>query len=187
MASVAAFGAVVLAAAVVIIAAALFSRVSERLRIPAPAFFLLGAAAASSLFPKLASVSRPAAEDGVTIALALTLFDGGMQIGWRRFRPVAAATVRVGVAGTFVTAAAAGLAAHFLFSFGWRAAFLPGTALAPTDPAVVFSVLGQRQASGRSGVLIEGESGANDPVGIALLIAMLGATGSALDVTATIA
>ena len=51
----------------------------------------------------------------------------------------------------------------FLFSFGWRPAFLLGTALAPTDPAVVFSVLGQRQVSGRSGVLIKGESGANDP------------------------
>jgi cell volume regulation protein A len=81
MGSVASFGAVVLTAAVVIIAAALFSRVSERLRIPAPAFFLLGAAAASNLFPKLASVSRTAVEDGVTVALALILFDGGMQIG----------------------------------------------------------------------------------------------------------
>jgi potassium/hydrogen antiporter len=187
MGSVPAFGALVLTAAVVIIAAALFSRVSERLRIPAPAFFLLGAAAASNISPKLASVSRSGVEDGVTVALALILFDGGMQIGWRRFRPVAAATAWVGVAGTFVTAAAAGLAAHFLFSFGWRLAFLLGTALAPTDPAVVFSVLGQRQVSGRSGVLIEGESGANDPVGIALLVAMLGASGSALEVTATIA
>src|SRR5512146_1256523 len=125
--------------------------------------------------------------DGVTVALVLILFDGGMQIGWRRFRPLAGATVWVGVAGTLVTAAAAGLAAHFLFSFDWRTAFLLGTALAPTDPAVVFSVLGQRQVSGRSGVLIEGESGANDPVGIALLVAMLGATGSPLSVTATMA
>jgi potassium/hydrogen antiporter len=132
-------------------------------------------------------VSRTAVEDGVTIALALILFDGGMRIGWRRFRPVAGATVWIGVAGTFVTAAATGLAAHFRFSFDWRPAFLLGTALAPTDPAVVFSVLGQRQVSGRSDVLIEGESGANDPVGIALLIAMLSATGSPLDVTATIA
>jgi cell volume regulation protein A len=187
MSSVATFGVVVLAAAAVIIVAALFSRVSERLRIPAPAFFLLGAAIASNVWPQLAGLSHVTVEDGVTVALALILFDGGMRIGWRRFRSVAAAAVWVGVAGTFVTAAAAGLAAHFLFGFGWRAAFLLGTALAPTDPAVVFSVLGQRQVSGRSGVLIEGESGANDPVGIALLIAMLGASGSVVDVAATIA
>jgi cell volume regulation protein A len=108
MASVAAFGAVVLTAAAVIIAAALFSRVSARLRIPAPAFFLLGAATASNLWPRLLSVPRVMVEDSVTVALALILFDGGLRIGWRRFRPVAAATVWTGVAGTFATAAAAG-------------------------------------------------------------------------------
>jgi potassium/hydrogen antiporter len=187
MGSVAAFGAVVLAAAAVIIVAALSSRVGERLRIPAPAFFLLGAAAASDVWPRLASLSHLTVEDAVTVALALILFDGGMHIGWRRFRSVATAAVWVGVAGTFTTAAAAGLAAHYLFAFDWRAAFLLGTALAPTDPAVVFSVLGQRQVAGRGGVLIESESGANDPVGIALLIALLGASGSGLDVTATVA
>jgi cell volume regulation protein A len=42
----------------------------------------------------------------------------------------------------------------------------------------VFSVLGRREVGGRTGVLLEGESGANDPVGIALLIALIGATGS---------
>jgi len=42
----------------------------------------------------------------------------------------------------------------------------------------VFSVLGRREVSGRSGTLLEGESGANDPVGIALMVSLLGATGS---------
>ena len=62
---------------------------------------------------------------------------------------------------------------------GWHAALLVGTALAPTDPAVVFSVLGSREIAGRSGVLLEGEAGANDPVGIALLIALLRRDGGA--------
>jgi cell volume regulation protein A len=108
MARVASFGVVVLAAAAVIIVAALSSRVSERLRIPAPAFFLLAAAAASNLWPQLAALSHVSVEDAVTVALALILFDGGMHIGWRRFRSVAAATAWVGVAGTLVTAGAAG-------------------------------------------------------------------------------
>jgi cell volume regulation protein A len=90
------------------------------------------------------------------------------------------ATVWIGVAGTLVTAAAAAVAAHFLFSFGWRLALVLGTALAPTDPAVVFSVLGRREIGGRSGVLLQGESGANDPVGIALLVALLTAAGAGL-------
>jgi hypothetical protein len=48
-----------------------------------------------------------------------------------------------------------------------------GTALAPTDPAVVFSALGHQEITRRAGVIIEGESGANDPVGIALLVSLL--------------
>ena len=76
-----------------------------------------------------------------------------------------------------MTAAALALAAQGLFGLGWRASLLIGTALAPTDPAVVFSVLGRREVSGRSGTLLQGESGANDPVGIALMVSILGATG----------
>ncbi|HEY7173931.1 MAG TPA: cation:proton antiporter, partial [Micromonosporaceae bacterium] len=62
-------------------------------------------------------------------------------------------------------------------ALGWKESLLIGTALAPTDPAVVFSVLGGREVGGRAGVLLEGESGANDPVGIALMVALLGAHG----------
>jgi cell volume regulation protein A len=42
----------------------------------------------------------------------------------------------------------------------------------------VFYVLGRREISGRSGTLLEGESGANDPVGIALMISILGTSGA---------
>src|SRR5439155_526922 len=49
----------------------------------------------------------------------------------------------------------------------------PVPAPAPTDPAVMFSVLGNREIGGRTGTILEGESGANDPVGIALMIGML--------------
>ena len=180
MGGVESFGLAVLVAALTGIAAVLSSRVSERLRIPAPAFFLIGAAAVSDIWPRLGNLGFGAVEQVVTVALAVILFDGGLRMGWRRFRPVAVATVWIGVAGTLVTAAAAAVVAHFLFSFGWRLALLLGTALAPTDPAVVFSVLGRREIGGRSGVLLQGESGANDPVGIALLVALLTAAGTGL-------
>src|SRR5262249_54928604 len=62
---------------------------------------------------------------------------------------------------------------HALFDFGWTTAGILGAALAPTDPAVMFSVLGRHEVGGRSGTILEGESGANDPVGIALMIGML--------------
>ncbi len=187
MSGITSFGLAVLLASLAVIAAVLSSRASEWLRIPAPAFFLVAAAAASDIWPWLGKLSYSAVEQSVTVALAVILFDGGMRMGWRRFRSAAAATAWVGVIGTFVTAAAVASAAHFLFSFGWRAALLLGTAIAPTDPAVVFSVLGRREIAGRSGVLLEGESGANDPVSIALLIALLTATGTGLSAAGEVA
>jgi cell volume regulation protein A len=57
--------------------------------------------------------------------------------------------------------------------------------LAPTDPAVVFSVLGKREISGRAGTLLEGESGANDPVGIALMVSLLATPGTGFGAVAT--
>ena len=170
------FAVAVLIAALAATAAVLSSRASERLRVPAPAFFLLGAALASDVWPPLGRMPVSDVQHVVTVALAIILFDGGMRLGWRQFRSAAVATVWIGVAGTVVTAAAVAAAAHLLFSFGWHVAVLLGAALAPTDPAVVFSVLGRREISGRCGVLLQGEAGANDPVGIAVLVALLSAS-----------
>jgi potassium/hydrogen antiporter len=151
------------------------NRLAERLRVPAPALFLIVAAVASDVLPRLGGLPIVIDQRIVTIALVLILFDGGMHIGWDRMRPSLAGVVWLGVAGTVVTTAALAGLAHAVFGFGWEAALLIGAALAPTDPAVVFSVLGRRQITGRSGTLLEGESGANDPVGIAIMVSLLGA------------
>jgi cell volume regulation protein A len=172
-----AFGMVIGVVCAVLLLAVLSNRVSDRVGVPAPAFFLVGAALASDLVPSLAPRSIESVQRIVTVALVAILFNGGLDLGWPRFRRNAGAIVWVGVAGTFVTAGALALAAHALFGFDWQPALLIGTALAPTDPAVVFSVLGRREGSGRSGTILEGESGANDPVGIALMVSLLGATG----------
>ena len=79
----------------------------------------------------------------------------------------------LGTVGTFATAAGAALVAHYVIGLDWTAAGLLGAAVAPTDPAVMFSVLGDREIGGRSGTILQGESGANDPVGIALMIGMI--------------
>jgi potassium/hydrogen antiporter len=174
------FGLAVLVAGLAGTAAVLSNRLSERLSVPAPAFFLIGAAAVAQLRGSPFGVST--VQDVVTVALAIILFDGGMHMGWGRFRASAGAILWSGVAGTFVTAAGAALCAHMLFGLGWRMSLLLGTAISATDPAVVFSVFGRREIAGRTGTLLEGESGANDPVGISLLIALLGASGSAWSV-----
>ncbi len=171
------FGLVILLTAVALLIAVLSNRLSERIHVPAPALFLVVAAVASDQFPVLSSLPLHVDERLVTVALIFILFDGGMQIGWRRFREVVGIALWLGVIGTIVTAAAVGALAHEFFGFDWLPALLLGTALAPTDPAMVFSVLGNREVSGRSGTILKGEAGANDPVGIALMVALLGAGG----------
>jgi cell volume regulation protein A len=172
------FGFVVAAFGAVALLAVLSNRLSERIRVPAPALFLVGAAVASDLVPELARVPTRIVEQIATVALIMVLFDGGMGIGWGRLRRAAGAVLWLGVAGTVVTAAALAVLCHLLFGLDWRISLLIGTALAPTDPAVVFSVLGRREIIGRSGTLLEGESGANDPVGIALMVSLLAAGGA---------
>lgn len=145
----------ILAVAVAGIVAVMSNRLSERTHIPAPAFFLVAAAVASDVVAALRQFSITTVQNVVTVALVLLLFHGGMELGWRLLRPEAGPVAWIGIAGTFLTAALVALAAHLL-GFDWRAALLVGTALAPTDPAVVFSVLGGKEITGRTGVLLQG-------------------------------
>ena len=171
------FAVVIVVASVALLLAVGSSRLTALTQIPSPALFLVGASIAADVFPDLGSLGIRFDQRIVTVALVVILFDGGMHIGLARFRPVAGPVLWLGVAGTFVTAAGLAAAAHYAFGFDWRPALLLGTALAPTDPATVFSVLGRREVTGGTGTLLEGEAGANDPVGIALMIAILGSTG----------
>ena len=168
------FGAIVLVVAGGLLLALLSSKVSERFPIPEPALFLVLAAIASDLFPALAErVSFLEVERIAVVALIVILFDGGALVGWRRFRIAAVPIFTIGVLGTFASAGIVAVAAHYLFGFEWITAGILGAALAPTDPAVMFSVLGHKEIGGRAGTILEGESGVNDPVGIALMIGMI--------------
>lgn len=167
---------IVLMAAVGLVAV-LSNRLSQRVKLPSPALVLVGAAIAVKVIPALHGPPQQTVERVVTVALACILFDGGLNIGWARFRSAAAPIAIVGVLGTFLTVIAGALLVHFAFGLAWYVSLLVATAVAPTDPAVVFSVLGQREVSGRSGTILEGESGANDPVGIALMASLVTAAG----------
>jgi cell volume regulation protein A len=168
------FGTIVLVVAAGFVGALGTYKLTERFPVPAPALFLLVAAVASDVFPGLASaISIKNVERIGVVALIVILFDGGMHVGWRRFRGAAVPISSLGILGTFATAALMAVFAHTLFGFDWTIAGVLGAALAPTDPAVMFSVLGRKEVGGRTATILEGESGANDPVGIALMIGML--------------
>jgi len=169
------FAWLVLLVAGVGLVALLSNRLTERIKIPAPLLVLVAAAIAVNAIPDLHEPPERLVERLVTVALICILFDGGLNMGWSRFRSAAAPIAITGVLGTFLTAAAAATFAHYAVGLSWYLALLVATAISPTDPAVVFSVLGQREVQGRSGTILEGESGANDPVGIALMASLISA------------
>jgi cell volume regulation protein A len=171
------FASLVLVTAVVGLVAVLSNRLTARVKVPAAVLLLVAAAIMVQVVPALHAPSESLVEQVVTVALLCVLFDGGMHIGWSRFRAAAVPILVVGVVGTFLTVAAAAVLIHLVFGLDWYVALLVATAVSPTDPAVVFSVLGQREVEGRSGTILEGESGANDPVGIALMASLLAAGG----------
>ena len=145
-----------------------------RLGVPSAALLLVAAALASDLSHRLAGVlTVTEVQHLTTVALIVILFDGGMSMGLRRFRAGAGPIVALGFVGTFATAGLAALAAHVLLGLSWTVAGLIGAAIAPTDPAVTFSVLAGREVHGASATILEGESGFNDPAGIALMVGLV--------------
>jgi len=168
------FGRVILFVSGALLLAIGVRMLAGRLAVPTAGLLLVAAAAASDIFDRLAGVlTIEDVQRIVTLALVVILFEGGSSIGLRRFRRSAAPILVLGVLGTFGTAALVAVAAHYALGFSWTVAGLLGAALAPTDPAVTFSVLAGRDVGGRSGTILEGESGFNDPVGIALMIGMV--------------
>jgi potassium/hydrogen antiporter len=168
------YGLAILIVSGILAVAVVSNRVSERVPIPAPAIFLLAAALTVHFWPSVGrEISVLEVERVAVVALILILFDGGARVGSKRFRAAAVPITVLGVFGTFTTAGLVALAGHYLFDFSWTGAGILGAALAPTDPAVMFSVLGKHEVGGRTGTILEGESGVNDPVGIALMLGMI--------------
>jgi cell volume regulation protein A len=180
MSEIVTFAEVVVIASFAVTLALASGGLSGRTHVPAPVVFLVAAAVASDLFPGLGdALSIRHVERIGVVALIAILFDGGMQVGWRRLHPAIGPSAALAVAGTFATAALVAVVAKAVLPVGWTTAAIVGAALAPTDPAVVLYVLGRREIPGRVATILQGEAGGNDPVGIALMISVLAyATGS---------
>jgi cell volume regulation protein A len=157
-------------AALVVVAIAA-APLAARIGLPGPAAFLgVGIlAAVTGLVPADALTPLQLEQIG-TIALYAILFQGGLVTGFAEWRRCARPILLLGLPGTAATAAALAAIGHYVLGLDWSLAALAGIALAPTDPAAVYSVLrGGDQTRART--VLEGESGFNDPVGISLMLA----------------
>jgi cell volume regulation protein A len=169
------FGVVTALVSGAVLAALIFRVAADRLRIPAPVVFLLAAAVASDVVPPLRTALSPKAVGWIaSVALIIILFNGGVILGWRHVRAVIGPVAVLGVGATAVAAGVMTVAAQVVLGLPWASAAVLGVALAPTDPAVVFSVFEEGVLDRRSQTMLEAESGANDPISIALMAGVLG-------------
>lgn len=156
---------------VVLFAGLAVTPVFSRMGLPGPAAFLAVGMIAGlvDVVPTDRLGALPLEEIGA-IALYAILFQGGIATGFRAWRSCATPILLLGLPGTAATAVAVAAIGHYVLGFGWALAAFVGIALAPTDPAAVYAVLRGRAARSRAKVVLEGESGFNDPVGISLMV-----------------
>ncbi|HYN22950.1 MAG TPA: potassium/proton antiporter [Thermoanaerobaculia bacterium] len=153
---------------------ALFSRASARVGLPVFLLFIaIGMLAGSEGLGGIEFEDYSLSFRLGTLALALILFDGGLNTPLselrREVRP-AALLATLGVAATTAVVAAGA----WLLGFSWTHAFLLGAVVSSTDAAAVFSVL---RGSGvhlgrRLATTLELESGLNDPMAVVLTIVL---------------
>jgi potassium/hydrogen antiporter len=147
-----------------------FSRASQRTGVPIALLFLLvGMLAGSEGLGRIAFDDYHFAFRIGTVALALILFDGGLNTPLSAVKKVMAPAGILATAGVVGTAALVAAGAHGL-GLGWREALLIGAVVSSTDAAAVFAVLRGSgiQLKRRVGVTLEVESGINDPVAVIL-------------------
>ena len=111
-----------------------------------------------------------------SLALALILFDGGLQTRASHVRGSVAPSLLLATVGVLATAALTAVAAHYLLPLTPLQSMLLGSVVASTDAAAVFFLLrsGGLRLERRTGSTLELESGANDPIAIYLTLALTG-------------
>lgn len=161
-------------AGLLVIAAVLFSRPSERIGFPAVLLFLgLGLLAGQAMPGQFDDFSL-AYRIG-TVGLVLILFDGGLNTSWRSARTQIAPATTLATLGVAATALVVALAGRLL-GLDWLQAALIGAIVSSTDAAAVFSSLrgSNVHLRRRVGTTLELESGLNDPMAVILTTALTG-------------
>src|SRR5690606_18702949 len=110
-----------------------------------------------------------------SVALAVILFDGGLQTPIASLKAVWKPAGLLATVGVLITAVITGVAAHYVLGLSWLEGLLLGSIVGSTDAAAVFSLLRSAGVSlkPRLGALLETESASNDPMAIFLTVGLL--------------
>ena len=109
----------------------------------------------------------------VEFAVAIILFEGGLNLEWRRLRRQAAIIRRLVTIGAIVTAAGGAVSVRFLLGWDWRLSVLFGTLVIVTGPTVITPLLRRIKVKRNLETILEAEGVFIDAVGaIVALVAL---------------
>ncbi len=164
---------VILLAAVLLLVGTVSSKLSARLGLPVlVVFVVIGMLAGENGVGRIDFDNFVIAHAVGTLALAIILFDGGLQTRTAAIRAVWKPSLLLATVGVVITAAITGVAAAWIFELPMMLGLLLGSIVASTDAAAVFSILRSQGVHLRQRVAatLEIESGSNDPMAILLTI-----------------
>ena len=166
----------ILLAAILILFGILSSKLSARLGLPVLVLFLLtGMLAGESGIGGIEFDNPIVAHALGTLALALILFDGGLQTPISSVKLVWKPASVLATLGVLVTAVVTGLAAAMILNLSILEGILIGAIVGSTDAAAVFSLLRNAgvHINRRLKSVLEIESASNDPMAIFLTVGLL--------------
>jgi cell volume regulation protein A len=152
------------------------SKFSARLGLPVLVLFLaVGMLAGEDGFGGIHFDSFVTAHAIGTVALAVILFDGGLQTRTSALRAAWQPAALLATVGVLVTAAVTGFAASVILELPLLTGLLLGSIVASTDAAAVFAVLRSQgvHLRARLAATLEIESGSNDPMAIFLTVGLV--------------
>ncbi len=109
----------------------------------------------------------------VSIAVAVILFEGGLNLRLEELSQVSRSLRNLVTVGVGLTLLGGSAAAHYLGEFPWPIAFLYGSLVVVTGPTVVTPILRRVRLQSSVSTLLEGEGVLIDPIGAILAVVVL--------------
>jgi potassium/hydrogen antiporter len=164
----------VLVVSVLLVIAVLTASLSQRLQAPSALLFLgLGMLVGSDGLGLVPLDDQQLVQNIGVVALVVILFEGGLTTKPTDLRRASLPGGLLATVGVLVTAGVTAAGVYVLLDVELLTALLLAAVVASTDAAAVFSTLRTINLPPRLAALLKLESGANDPVAVALTIGLL--------------
>jgi NhaP-type Na+/H+ or K+/H+ antiporter len=119
------------------------------------------------------AVLGPVLSPAIGMAVAIIVFEGGLNLNLRELRTAGSGVVRLVFVALPLNGLLGALAAHFIGHLAWSVAALFGAILVVTGPTVIIPLLRQAKLEPRASAFLKWEGIVNDPIGATLALLLL--------------